>query len=81
MRMVKTCSAKCPICQRLIADKDAATLIARVKRHAQLRHNESISEVAIEDLSCVTKVLGAESDQQQETHENLLGKVRKMTYE
>ena len=77
--MVKTCSAKCPICQRLIADKDAETLIARVKRHAQLKHNESISDIEIQDLSCITKILGAENEQQKETHENLTGLARKIT--
>lgn len=57
-RMVKTCSAKCPICQRLITDSDAETLVARVKRHAILKHNTSISDIEIEDLSCVIKVFG-----------------------
>jgi predicted small metal-binding protein len=69
IKMVMTCSAKCPICQRLIADKDAENLITRVKRHAQLRHNESISDVDIEDLSCVTRILGEK--EQHDLYENM----------
>ncbi len=32
------------------------------KRQAQLRHSESISDIEIEDLSCVVKVPGAENE-------------------
>jgi hypothetical protein len=64
--MVKTCSAKCPICQRVIADSNAESLIARVKRHALLRHNTSISDVQVEDLSRVTTVFGTEEQAQDE---------------
>ncbi len=59
-RMVKTCSAKCPLCQRLIADRDRDSLIARVKRHAKLSHQKDISaaQIEVEDLGLVARVFG-----------------------
>lgn len=68
--MVKTCSAKCPVCQRLVADSDKDSLLARVKRHAKLRHQRDLddTEIELEDLSVVAKVFGsAESDLQKES--------------
>ncbi|MEW6603202.1 MAG: hypothetical protein AB1351_00765 [Thermoproteota archaeon] len=61
-KMVKTCSAKCPVCQRLIADSDKESLLARVKRHTRLRHQSEISEaeIEVEDLSTVAKVFGSD---------------------
>lgn len=58
--MVKTCSAKCPLCQRLIADCDKDSLLARVKRHTKLRHQKDISDeqIEIEDLGLVARVFG-----------------------
>ena len=59
-RMVKTCSAKCPLCQRLIADSDRDSLIARVKRHAKLGHRQDIraAQIEVEDLGLVARVFG-----------------------
>lgn len=62
-RMIKTCSAKCPVCQRLIADNDIDSLVARVKRHARLRHQKDLQkeDIELQDLTCVTKVFGSEA--------------------
>lgn len=59
-RMVKTCSAKCPVCQRLVADSDKDSLLARVKRHAKLKHQRDLddAEIELDDLSVVAKVFG-----------------------
>lgn len=58
--MVKTCSAKCPLCQRLIADSDKDSLIARIKHHAKLIHHQDVSDaqIEIEDLGLVARVFG-----------------------
>ncbi|HXV45062.1 MAG TPA: hypothetical protein VD736_00120 [Nitrososphaera sp.] len=60
-RMVKTCSTKCPVCQRLIADSNIDSLVARVKRHARLRHQKDLkdADIQLHDLSHITKVFGS----------------------
>ncbi|HXG06560.1 MAG TPA: hypothetical protein VNI77_04450 [Nitrososphaera sp.] len=58
--IIKTCSAKCPLCQRLIADCNSESLIAKVKHHARLIHHQDLSDsqIEVEDLSLVARVFG-----------------------
>lgn len=58
--MVKTCSAKCPLCQRLIADSDRDSLVARVRYHARRSHQEYLidAQIEIQDLGRVARVFG-----------------------
>jgi hypothetical protein len=70
--MVKTCSAKCPVCQRLIADSNIDSLVTRVKRHARLRHQKDLSDadIQLQDLSHIAKVFGSETVQGSEAKEH-----------